>query len=197
MNCANCGAALQPVGNRNYFRCPYCETFFFPEETEDGVAIVGGNETLECPICAKQLAHAAIEGNDISYCTVCRGFLTTNAIFSLLVQLKRARNGPSPAVPIPFAPEELRRHISCPRCHKPMDTHPYYGGGNAVIDTCPRCQVVWLDAGELTVLGQYQSRSGTIRVPQDRDPEPEPKTISEPRPEPLILSLFGFPIRLS
>ena len=83
------------------------------------------------------------------------------------------------------------------RCHKPMDTHPYYGGGNAVIDTCPRCQLVWLDAGELTVLGQYQSRSGTIRVPQDRDPEPESKTISEPRPEPLILSLFGFPIRLS
>jgi Zn-finger nucleic acid-binding protein len=30
-----------------------------------------------------------------------------------------------------------------------MDTHPYYGPGNVVIDNCGRCGLVWLDFGEL------------------------------------------------
>ena len=40
-----------------------------------------------------------------------------------------------------------------------MDTHPYHAGGNAVIDTCDRCRLVWLDAGELTVIGRYPGRN--------------------------------------
>jgi Zn-finger nucleic acid-binding protein len=197
MNCANCGAALEPVGNRNYFRCPYCQTFCFPEETEDGVAVVGGETPLDCPICSKQLTRAAIEGHAVSYCKTCRGFLASNETFGVLVQLKRARNGPAPPVPLAFAPAELKRRVKCPRCRKPMDTHPYFGGGNAVIDTCDRCFLVWLDAGELTVLGQYQSRSGTVLTPPERVLESEPKAVPDPKPEPLVISLFGFPIRLS
>jgi Zn-finger nucleic acid-binding protein len=30
-----------------------------------------------------------------------------------------------------------------------MDTHYYAGGGNVVIDDCSRCELNWLDAGEL------------------------------------------------
>jgi Zn-finger nucleic acid-binding protein len=30
-----------------------------------------------------------------------------------------------------------------------MSTHPYYGPGSVVIDTCQTCHVVWLDFGEL------------------------------------------------
>jgi Zn-finger nucleic acid-binding protein len=193
MNCANCGAALKPVGNRNYFRCAYCETFQFPEETGDGIALVAGEAPHDCPICEKQLTRAAIEGHEVSYCKVCRGFLAKNAIFSQIVLLKRAKNGPTPQVPIPFAPAELKRRIKCPCCRKPMDTHPYHAGGNAVIDTCHRCHVVWLDAGELTVLGQYQSRSGPVPVPPAREPVPA----QAPEPEPVTISIFGFPIRLS
>jgi Zn-finger nucleic acid-binding protein len=33
-----------------------------------------------------------------------------------------------------------------------MDVHPYYGPGNAVIDTCGRCALIWLDHGELKVI---------------------------------------------
>jgi Zn-finger nucleic acid-binding protein len=189
MNCVNCGAGLQPVGNRNYFRCPYCETFHFPAETEDGIAVVGRETQHGCPVCAKPLTTAAIDGHEVSYCKVCRGFLADNATFSRIVQLKRAKNS-SPAVPIPFEQDELKRRVSCPSCKKPMDTHPYHAGGNAVIDTCHRCRLVWLDAGELTVLGRYQSRSGPVAVPLPRVPVPP-----EPEPEPVI-DLFGFRIRL-
>jgi Zn-finger nucleic acid-binding protein len=30
-----------------------------------------------------------------------------------------------------------------------MDTHPYGGPGNVIIDDCERCEVNWLDYGEL------------------------------------------------
>ena len=33
MNCANCGGGLKPVGNRPYFRCPYCETYISREDS--------------------------------------------------------------------------------------------------------------------------------------------------------------------
>jgi Zn-finger nucleic acid-binding protein len=37
----------------------------------------------------------------------------------------------------------------CPACHDPMEVHPYYGPGNAVIDSCMHCKLVWFNAGEL------------------------------------------------
>jgi Zn-finger nucleic acid-binding protein len=191
MNCANCGGGLQPVGNRNYFRCPYCETFHFPEEMGDGVAVVGGDSPLECPVCAEALTAAAIDGCEVNYCRECRGFLATNATFGRIVQLKRAQQKTTPPVALPFAREELKRRVACPRCRKPMDTHPYHAGGNAVIDTCHRCQFIWLDAGELTVIGNYQGRSAPpVRSVTDDTPRPAP-----PEPE-TTFDLFGFRIRL-
>lgn len=196
MNCPNCGGGLQPVGNRNYFRCPYCETFHFPEETGDGIAVVGGDSNYDCPICEKSLILAAIEGLDVMYCAVCRGFLATNATFGQVVQAKRAKETESPQVPIPFSREELNRRIFCPSCHKPMDTHPYHAGGNAVIDTCPRCQLVWLDAGELTVIGEYKGRAAppirTLQLDEDSPIFSRPVT----NPPETTVNLFGFRIHL-
>ncbi|MEZ5361359.1 MAG: hypothetical protein R2748_03195 [Bryobacterales bacterium] len=33
-----------------------------------------------------------------------------------------------------------------------MDVHPYHGPGNAIVDTCGDCLLVWLDHSELTVI---------------------------------------------
>jgi Zn-finger nucleic acid-binding protein len=41
-----------------------------------------------------------------------------------------------------------------------MDTHPYCGPGNIVIDSCNHCNVVWLDRGEL---GQVVNAPGRDR----------------------------------
>lgn len=189
MNCTNCGAGLRPVGNRNYFRCSYCETFHFPEEVGDGIAVVGGDADHACPVCADPLTHAAVEGHEVAYCGRCRGFLAANATFGRIVQSKRARREGVPHVPLPFSPEELKRRIGCPRCKKRMDTHPYHAGGNAVIDTCHRCHLVWLDAGELTVIGSYTGRRGPAPLP----PPPSPPAAA-PKP---VFSLFGFRIDLA
>jgi Zn-finger nucleic acid-binding protein len=39
-----------------------------------------------------------------------------------------------------------------------MHTHPYAGGGNIVIDNCPRCALNWLDVGELEQVARAPER---------------------------------------
>ncbi len=192
MNCISCGGILQQAGNRNYFRCLYCSNFHFPEETGDGVAVIGGESQFVCPVCEQLLTLGSIEGEDVCYCRNCRGFLANNASFGKVLREKRTRQAELHYVPVPFAPEELNRRIKCPGCRGLMDTHPYHAGGNAVIDTCHRCKLVWLDAGEASVLGKYPDRTGipAFATVTKKDDEDESDT------SPEILNLLGFLIRL-
>jgi Zn-finger nucleic acid-binding protein len=52
-------------------------------------------------------------------------------------------------IPRPMNPDDLKRALRCPKCGWKMDTHPYAGPGNIVIDNCPRCELNWLDHAEL------------------------------------------------
>jgi Zn-finger nucleic acid-binding protein len=195
MNCKNCGAGLQPVGNRSYFRCLHCETFHFPEEIGDGIAIVGDETSHRCPVCEESLIRAVIEGNEVGYCQDCRGFLANNRTFALIVQIKRARNDSAPDNPLPFSSDELSRRLKCPICSKLMETHPYHAGGNAVIDTCPRCHIVWLDSEELTVISRYRGKLESPVRSIDGDGSPVHPT---PMPESeTAFNLFGFRVKLT
>ncbi len=158
MNCVNCGGGLKPVGNRSYFRCPFCESFHFPSETADDIAVIGDESRFFCPVCRDPLASAAVEGHPVCYCTACRGFLADNGTFGFIVQKRRAELKPAPVSFVPFLQEELARRIVCPCCNRTMDNHPYHAGGNAVIDTCSACRLVWLDAEELAVIVRYPAR---------------------------------------
>jgi hypothetical protein len=55
MNCPNCGAPMEPVGNRNHLRCPYCQTVHVPDGESDGVVPLGREARLSCPVCAVRL----------------------------------------------------------------------------------------------------------------------------------------------
>lgn len=162
MNCTNCGGGLRLVGNRTYFRCPYCEAFHFPEETEDGVAAIGDPSRLSCPICTDPLTVAAVSGQEVRYCPGCRGILASNATFGKIVAARRTELGSHLPIPEAFEQEELRRRVNCPRCSQTMEAHPYHAGGNAVIDTCSRCHLIWLDAGELAVIARYPARGANV-----------------------------------
>jgi Zn-finger nucleic acid-binding protein len=155
MNCPSCGAALEPVGNHQHFHCTHCGNFYLPEETGDGVAVVGEPTGIACPVCQVPLVSALIEGETVCYCEHCRGFLTQTATFAAIVTKRRALHRPHESRPDPFDPAELKRGVSCPSCRRRMDTHPYFGGGNAVVDTCEDCGLIWLDAGELAVIERY------------------------------------------
>ncbi|MSR53365.1 MAG: hypothetical protein EXS09_08745 [Gemmataceae bacterium] len=43
--------------------------------------------------------------------------------------------------------------------HEPPKLRCGPRGDNAVVDSCYRCKLVWLDAGELTVLEQFAATS--------------------------------------
>jgi Zn-finger nucleic acid-binding protein len=138
------------VRDRDYFFCEYCGSFHFPQPEDDGVRLLDeAPEGLDCPICNLHLNRASLDGNRVYTCHNCRGLLIPLLVFGETVKRLRARaKGPADK-PRPLDPKELERRISCPNCHTPMGTHPYFGPGNIVIDTCMACGVLWLDPGEL------------------------------------------------
>ena len=160
MNCPNCGAPMRLVDQRTYFVCDYCATFHFPEvESPDGVIVLGdGDRDLACPVCGVRLESAAVEGVAVLHCPRCRGVLADQSSFLLIVKFRRARASGVPDRPRPLNQADLEREIVCPHCGEMMDTHPYYGPGNFVIDTCGRCALVWLDYGEIGVMTNAPGR---------------------------------------
>jgi Zn-finger nucleic acid-binding protein len=148
-------------------QCKHCETCCFPEspaESADGVTRLDEPADHECPVCFERLSLASIAGYEVSYCEQCRGVLTTNGDFPHIVRERRveARRDEASA---PLDPRELQRQIDCPACGQRMETHPYHGGGNAVIDTCMGCHLIWFDAGELGAIVQAPERRARAAEP--------------------------------
>ena len=136
---------------RRYFFCRYCGTFhFIGFPHTDGVQVLERSGSAPCPICTTPLAKALLDNiHTIEYCEQCRGVLVPRSVFADVVNTRRAFAAGAPVTPSPLDGRELQRHVVCPRCQGQMDVHPYYGPGNIVIDTCSRCDVIWLDFGEL------------------------------------------------
>lgn len=160
MNCRNCGAAMTLHAARHYFFCQHCGSFHFPESTgDDGVKVLEADTEASCPVCDKALATAVIDDRiDARHCTHCRGVLLSRANFATLVEQRRLWAASPPVIPAPLDPRELTRELMCPLCAGDMATHPYYGPGSVVIDTCESCHVVWLDFGELRQIADAPGR---------------------------------------
>ena len=153
MNCVNCGAAMELFERRRYYFCHHCGSFhFIARDTGEGVHVVDRTPPADpCPLCASPLAASLTdEGHRVQHCERCRGVLMDRAIFADLIERRRASATGAGVAPTAVDRRELRREVTCPRCRIRMDVHPYYGPGNVVIDTCSRCDLVWLDSGELT-----------------------------------------------
>ena len=70
---------------------------------------------------------------------------------SLVPHLRATRSNPN-IMPAPMDAAQLQVRRGCPSCLKQMETYPYAGPGNAVIDSCLPCGLIYLDQGELTKL---------------------------------------------
>ena len=159
MNCSNCGAGMELLSERGYFFCRYCGSFQFPEPADNEGAIVTGpaGQPAACPSCTRELSAAVLEGCKVLACAGCKGMLMPRGTFARIVDARRARE-PRTIVPGAIRPFDLPRHLTCPSCGGDMMTHPYYGPGNIIIDTCERCNLLWLDPGELTRIAQAPGR---------------------------------------
>lgn len=125
----------------------------------DGIVPLGNELDSSCPCCSVPLRSGSIDGRPALYCSQCSGVLMKCGAFGAVLRNRRA-TGPKTAaedVP-PVDPNELQRAVDCPRCAERMETHPYYGPGNVVIDSCIGCGLVWLDHFELSRLARVAGR---------------------------------------
>jgi Zn-finger nucleic acid-binding protein len=159
---------MELFATRGYFFCRYCGSFHFPDtKADDGVRIVG-DDPLSCAVCDKPLSTAMLdETHAIKYCRNCRGLLIARRGFAAVVQKRRSWATDTPAPPVPLDRKELDRKVHCPACKAAMATHPYFGPGNVVIDSCAECELVWLDFGELQqIVGAPGKDRGTREMPR-------------------------------
>ena len=144
---------MELFARRRYYYCTHCGSFqFIDRDTGEGIHLVDRpGPANRCPLCAAPLAQSVTdEGYSVQHCGRCRGLLMDRWTFVEIVTRRRASAGGPGTPPGQLDARELRREVTCPFCHQRMDVHPYYGPGNVVIDTCERCDAVWLDSGELT-----------------------------------------------
>jgi hypothetical protein len=69
--------------------------------------------------------------------------------FADIINVVRANEERAFRIALPRRQNPTDRSTDCPTCGHPMLGHLYGGPGNVVIDSCERCQVNWLDPGEL------------------------------------------------
>jgi Zn-finger nucleic acid-binding protein len=161
------------VPDRDYMFCDHCGTFHFLAKSNDGVGVLAEASDLDCPVCNLRMQRAVLDRHPAWYCSRCRGALTAQQSFRDVVEERRAKAVGVPTPVRPINPAELKRSIACPNCRQPMDTHPYYGPGNIVIDNCTRCHVVWLDSGELRRVVDAPGRDRGQPRPADLKLTPE------------------------
>jgi Zn-finger nucleic acid-binding protein len=149
---------MKVVRGRDYFTCEYCTSFHFPRESRDGVRLLGEMSNVDCPVCHLTLVSASIDGVPALHCNKCNGNLVQASGFIRIVDSRRARSEKS-SLPRLLNREALKREIACPLCGRAMDTHPYSGPGNVVIDSCGHCALIWLDRSEISVIATAPGRN--------------------------------------
>lgn len=162
MNCENCGATLRLVAGRGHFICDYCAAVRLIDEPAgpggDGVSAVSAATGMKCPACGEPLHDAVLDNWPVTTCRRCCGILMARDAFGRIVARRRAAAQEPDITPPPIDPAEFNRGLVCPNCAQGMEVHPYYGPGAVVIDSCDRCDVVWLDHGELRAIERAPGR---------------------------------------
>ncbi len=180
---------MKPVEGRNYLACGYCQTFHFPMELEDSadrITPLYERGDVACPVCCEQLVAGAFDKVRIVYCHRCRGVLIPNEVFAQVVRDRRHQYTGADASPVPIDPHQYERRLDCPLCQGQMEVHPYHGPGNAVIDSCAACHLLWLDHGELAVI----ERAPGQRKPAASSYQPSLRPIAAQAPEDTTIDLL-------
>ena len=112
---------------------------------------------VHCPVCShvsreSELYIGSLHGCQFAGCPHCGGMLFRQETFVSLITHLRASSPPPTKMPEPMDATQLNVRRQCPACHAMLETHPYAGPGNSVIDTCVTCQIVWFDQDELNKL---------------------------------------------
>jgi uncharacterized protein len=118
-----------------------------------------------CPRCAAALEKAEHLGQPVAACGRCGGRWLTPEALGAVVDAHQAGPAEEEArLQVPLS--EVRESLRCPDCGAPLETFNYAGDSGVILDHCPRCAGVWLDAGELELAARAVAAS---RRGLDRD----------------------------
>ena len=162
ISCPKCGGVARGVAGQDYHHCDFCSSLIqVVKVSVDRIEPTGTVLDCQCPTCAAPLQTGLIDRRRALFCNTCLGVLLRYEDFGGIVRERQAKRvGMEPAEPRPIDPAAFERQLNCPSCEKRMETHPYYGPGNIVIDSCTPCGFLWLDHGELTRVEQ----ASTVRA---------------------------------
>jgi Zn-finger nucleic acid-binding protein len=155
MNCANCSAPLTATAQGGSFFCTYCRSYQVLHHlriSKDGIVDLQHFGEHDCPACGQRLNAALMDESPVEHCPACRGVLLTGELFAHIVESRRREYQGADERPVPVDPAQLEIRRDCPGCRQRMETHRDYGPGNTVLDSCFRCDFIWLDAGEPVAL---------------------------------------------
>lgn len=120
---------------------------------DDGIKLTDKSLEFTCPVCPDaNLVVAEFHGTQVCACSQCKGFLLDSESLGFLVTGLRANYKGPEDKPELIKTRELDERMNCPACYQYMYTHPYYGPGNVVINSCGECKLNWLDQGEFAKL---------------------------------------------
>ena len=104
------------------------------------------------PGCREEMEFCELQSSQFAGCPSCNALLFQQPVFAKLTLHLRTKAALPKLVPAPMDSAQLTIERSCPTCGARLETHAFCGPGNAVIDTCFPCGVIFLDAGELSKL---------------------------------------------
>lgn len=162
-HCHTCGAPVNTLISAGRLSCDYCGTVhnLRPEAlSSDRVSWINEEADHACPNCRIPLSRALVDAEKVEACRQCFGILMVREGFSTVIESRRSLFRGTEVAPVLYDPRALEHSLDCPACRKRMETHPYYGPGNVVIDSCHACALIWVDTGELTQIEKAPGRRG-------------------------------------
>lgn len=116
--------------------------------------------TCTCCHQGSLLPHTLDNGLFVYACNACQGYA-----IDIHTYLDWRRDQPAvqagPDAPVGIAPlPDRRRALHCPACHRLMLKYRAHAGESPSIQTCLRCDCIWLDGGEwdyLKAIGLHTS----------------------------------------
>lgn len=111
---------------------------------------------MRCPNCDQSLRPCQYEGVTIHTCDGCHGEFVASEDLRTIVNTREAplperllAEAESARPSFGAAVSDCDRALACPACDMPMDALNYAADTGVMIDRCPSCAGLWLDADEL------------------------------------------------
>jgi len=107
-----------------------------------------------CPRCNTPLTATDYQGVALQACTQCGGrWLSHDELKTVLDTLEAPQEVRAPEEGTPTshrgADPSGKKDLPCPDCGRAMEPFNYAGDSGVILDKCPHCDRLWLDAGQL------------------------------------------------